>query len=259
MLPRPELARHVACLWVQVVGEQAIEQPVVPDACADIISIAGAAPVVVGPATRTERVVLPARTVIVGARLRPGSVGIALGLPAAELVDRDVALAAIWRPASGELADRLASGTVRDKLAALERALVDTVAPRVNDRLARAAVAWIARHPDAHVATLARELGISSRQLQRRMLAASGYAPKLLHRILRFQRLIVEMSRVAGAHASLAMLAAAAGYLDQAHMTREVRELAGVTPRVLLARRTAPVAMSEFFKTVDAEQRIVGG
>jgi hypothetical protein len=54
------------------------------------------------------------------------------------------------------------------------------------------------------------------------------------------------------------MLAAAAGYLDQAHMTREVRDLAGVTPGVLLSRRTAATAMSEFFKTVDADGRIVG-
>jgi methylphosphotriester-DNA--protein-cysteine methyltransferase len=76
-----------------------------------------------------------------------------------------------------------------------------------------------------------------------------------LHRILRFQRLLVGMHR---GRASLAMLAADAGYLDQPHMTREVGELAGTTPRSLMTRAIAPTAMSEFFKTVDAAVVMVG-
>jgi AraC-like DNA-binding protein len=50
--------------------------------------------------------------------------------------------------------------------------------------------------------------------------------------------------------ANLGSLALAAGYADQPHMTREVRELAGETPLSLLRRQWAPSAMSDFFKTV---------
>jgi catechol 2,3-dioxygenase-like lactoylglutathione lyase family enzyme len=51
--PPPELAGHVACLWYQRAGPERLVHRVVPDACADIISIASGAPFVVGPATRT--------------------------------------------------------------------------------------------------------------------------------------------------------------------------------------------------------------
>ena len=61
---------------------------------------------------------------------------------------------------------------------------------------------------------------------------------------------------------TLAMLALDAGYADQAHMTRDFRDLTGFTPRELLARPGADVgrwldeqeirarcALADFFKT----------
>jgi len=58
-----------------------------------------------------------------------------------------------------------------------------------------------------------------------------GYGPKTLHRVLRFRRFLagLESPRPAG----LSRLASAAGYADQAHLTREARELSGMTPRQL--------------------------
>ena len=254
-LSPPEALRgHLACLWVQVTDDTSVRHDVVPDACADIISIGGAAPIVVGPATRTVIAELPPRTMIVGARFRPGSASAALGVAMDELVDRDVALSDVWR-STNELSDGVAAGTIATRLAALERELTGRLAGRAVDRFARVAVDWLAGNPAAHVSALAGDLGIGERQLRRRIAAASGYAPKLLHRILRFQRLLVGMHR---GRSSLAMMAAEAGYLDQPHMTREVHELAGTTPRNLLARGVAPTAMSEFFKTVDRAAGIVG-
>ena len=248
LLPPPSIRRHVACLWVHV-ADASVTHAVVPDACADLISIAGGAPVVVGPATRVEHVELAAGTVIVGARFRPGSVATALGVDASELVDRDVALADVWGRPARELVARVEGGTIEAQLAAFEHALVARLANRHHDdALAAAAVAWLARHPGAHVAQLAREVGNSARQLQRRVSVATGYAPKLLHRILRFQRALV----VLGDHRmTLAGAAADAGFLDQAHLTREVRALAGATPRELAARSLDTTSMSDFFKTVD--------
>jgi AraC-like DNA-binding protein len=89
--------------------------------------------------------------------------------------------------------------------------------------------------PDAAgvVAALAARAGLSERQLHRRCLTAFGYGAKTLDRVLRLQRFLA-LGR-ANAAASLAELAAAAGYADQAHLGHDCRALAGATPTELLA------------------------
>jgi AraC-like DNA-binding protein len=86
------------------------------------------------------------------------------------------------------------------------------------------------------VSVVAAELGLSARQLQRRVSAAAGYGPKLLARVLRFQRL------QALAPATLLELALEAGYADQAHMTAEVGLLAGLSPVRFLKDRSPMAA-----------------
>jgi AraC-like DNA-binding protein len=78
------------------------------------------------------------------------------------------------------------------------------------------------------VAQIARELGISTRQLQRRFLAAVGMAPKRFVRVLRFARVwqLASMSP----RETWAGLAAAHGYSDQAHLVREFRAFGAEPP-----------------------------
>jgi AraC-like DNA-binding protein len=59
-----------------------------------------------------------------------------------------------------------------------------------------------------------------------------GYGPKTFQRVARFQRAVGELRR---AGAELARAAASAGYADQAHLTRESRRLAGLSPRELVS------------------------
>jgi AraC-like DNA-binding protein len=63
---------------------------------------------------------------------------------------------------------------------------------------------------------------------------------------MRFQRLLQLAST--GQSASLATLAFEAGYADQAHMTREFRQLAPDTPSRLLFRTTSALALSGWFE-----------
>jgi AraC-like DNA-binding protein len=81
---------------------------------------------------------------------------------------------------------------------------------------------------------LAASLFISERQPRRRCEAAVGLAPKLLHRILRFQRFIALAWTLERPSTQLARLAADAGYADQAHLTREAKRLEGRSPRAPL-------------------------
>ena len=74
----------------------------------------------------------------------------------------------------------------------------------------------------------AHAVGMSERNLHRDLVRWSGLAPKSLARILRMQRCLAALR---AGQAPLALLALRLGYADQAHMTRELKALAGVTPR----------------------------
>jgi AraC-like DNA-binding protein len=204
----------------------------VPDACVDLIW-AGERLTVAGPDTQSRVVTLPPGSRLVGVRLRPGAAGAVLGLPASEL--RDVspdAADVLGRDVAAALLDALAAGS--DPHALLLRA-VQLRGVREPDPLVRAAVVALGR-PRARVGPVAAELGVSARQLQRRVSDAVGYTPKMLARVLRFRRL------QALPPAPLVDRALDAGYADQAHMTAEVTRLAGVSPVRFLKDRTPTAA-----------------
>lgn len=204
---------------------------VLPDGCLDLMWIGGEL-VVAGPDTTAVRTDLPWGTEVAAVRFRPGAAPAVLGLPAAELRDRRVPVAELWGPAvARQLTERVDHAD--DRLAVLEAAVRDRLAgaPPV-DRVGSAVLAALsARRPVGEVADL---VGLSPRQLHRRCLAAFGYGPKTLDRVLRLQRLLA-LGR-GGRSANLAELAAAAGYADQAHLAHETRALAGTTPTDLLRR-----------------------
>jgi methylphosphotriester-DNA--protein-cysteine methyltransferase len=108
------------------------------------------------------------------------------------------------------------------------------------DRLVVALVEAVrgARPPGGPVSDLADRLGVSERQLHRRCTAAVGYGPKALDRVLRFRRFLHLVDSPVGPAGGLAGLAAAAGYADQSHLTRECVRLAGTTPARLVAVRS---------------------
>jgi AraC-like DNA-binding protein len=220
----PPLAGAVACLWSTVATGSG---PILPDACTDLIWIDGAGAFVAGPDTGPGQT---ARGLVTGVRLRAGHAAAVLGVPAAELRDKRVALDDVWGREGAELAARLEEAP---SVAARHALLAEAVARRAEppDPLALAAVAMLAAGPERRVSDLARELFVSERQLLRRVRAAVGYGPKTLARILRFQRLLALAQRDG---TSLADLALSTGYADQPHMTVEVTRLAGAPPTEVL-------------------------
>ena len=69
---------------------------------------------------------------------------------------------------------------------------------------------------------------LSSRQFRRRFSAAMGYGPAFYGRIARLARFVDLLDQHQGR--TLAELAAQAGFFDQAHLARDVRQLLGTTP-----------------------------
>jgi AraC-like DNA-binding protein len=217
----------VACTWEQVTATGQ-EQRIVPDACVDLIWAAERLSIA-GPDTQPRVVTLPPGSRLVGARLRPGAAGAVLGLPASELCDISAdASDVLGGDVAAALLDALMAGSDPHAL------LLHTVrlgGVREPDLLVRAAVVALGC-PRARVDSVAAELGVSARQLQRRVSDAVGYGPKMLARVLRFRRLQTLPP------APLVELALDAGYADQAHMTAEVTRLAGVSAVRFLKDRT---------------------
>jgi AraC-like DNA-binding protein len=219
------------CTWEQITAGGR-EQRIVPDACVDLIWV-GERLTIAGPDTKARVVDLAPGSRLVGVRLRPGAAAAVLGLPASEL--RDVspdAADVLGADAADVLLDALASG--QDPHALLLRA-VELRRAREPDPLVVAAVSALGR-PRARVGQVASEVGVSVRQLQRLIGDAVGYGPKMLSRVLRFRRLQTLPA------APLAELALDAGYADQAHMTTEVTQLAGLSPVRFLKDRTPTAA-----------------
>jgi AraC-like DNA-binding protein len=75
---------------------------------------------------------------------------------------------------------------------------------------------------------LTAELGCSNRHLVSRFHEQLGPAPKTVARLVRFQRAVASLTRTRGRR--FAEIAQACGYYDQAHLDRDFRELAGISP-----------------------------
>ena len=95
--------------------------------------------------------------------------------------------------------------------------------------------------------------GVSGPQLHRRFRMAVGYGPKMFQRIARLRRL----RALAASNASLSALAMDLGYADQAHMTREVATLAGISPAQLVAHAPVLQAVSDPFDVRNLQDRRV--
>jgi AraC-like DNA-binding protein len=225
----------VRCWWEQRVDERVdgYVQRVLPDACADVIVSADRSAIVVGPATEPVLPLLRGGERLRGLRIRTAAIGTVLGLPAHELRDLQMPLREVFPAAeAGRIADAVWRG--RPWPPALDRPPGDRRAEHAVRRLMRTGTP---------VADVAGEVGLSERQLRRLILARTGLDPRTLRRVARLQRFLTLSDRVralsdrAGSKRSLAELAASAGYADQAHLSREVRALSGLTPSALLAER----------------------
>ncbi|TYB92018.1 AraC family transcriptional regulator [Micromonospora sp. WP24] len=214
-------------LWTSVNPGDARTSRVLPDGCVDLLWSNRAGLVVAGPDRTAFLSVAAPGDRWVGLRLPPGVGPAVLGVPADELRDLRVPLAALWGDrAVAELAQRAAEApaSVLPRLVARRLREVGGADP-LGARVAAAAAGGVP------VGAIAAEVGLDARTLHRRSRHLFGYGPKTLARILRMRRALA----VARTGTPLAEVAAVCGYADQAHLTRDVRDLAGVPPSTLLA------------------------
>jgi AraC-like DNA-binding protein len=228
--PPSALRAAVECLWVRKrAGDASVR--VLPDGCVDVVWEAGRGAVVAGPDTTAKLIAAPAQGgARVGIRFLPGSGAAALRIDMGELRDQRVDAREVRR----DLADRLVGElAIEDVVRELLASAVGSVAARPPDAAVREAAARLS-DPRMNVEAVAAEVGLSERQLRRRFEATVGYGPKTLQRVLRFRRVLGAIDR---GETDLGRVAADTGYADQAHLTREIGRLAGLTPAALVRDR----------------------
>jgi AraC-like DNA-binding protein len=174
---------------------------------------------------------------VVGVHLRPGYAGLVLGVPPGELTDRHVDLEALWGRRARELRERIcAATTTHQRFAILEAEL----SSRLDQRHVHPAVPYaldaLAR-PQVPVRDIAKGASLSQRRLIELFTAAVGITPKRFGRIMRFHR---ATALVRSAAFDWTRIAHECGYYDQAHLIRDFRELAEVTPSDLMRASAHP-------------------
>jgi len=205
---------------------------VLPDGCVDILWRDGAL-FVVGPDRTAAHPQLAPGAQVLGARFRPGQASAALGIDLSDIVGQAVPLVEFNARWATQVAASIGDAAPEQRLQRLADCLQQNMtAAVVDEHTKRAHVLFAhAAKGDVSIDALATHLAMSPRTLRRFSQAQFGYGAKSLERILRLQRFL-RCSQAQPAH-SLAMLAAEAGYADQAHLSREARELSGLTASAL--------------------------
>ncbi|WP_229072537.1 helix-turn-helix domain-containing protein [Actinoplanes sp. DH11] len=164
--------------------------------------------------------------------LHPAGCRALLGLPAAELANRDVdAAAVLGERFVGETRERLAAVSGWPARFAVLDAMLGALltgaagCDRVNHAYRRLLLA------DVPIAALAGEVGWSARHLTDRFRAELGLRPKEAARVARFDR----ARRAVRPGMRLARVAAEHGYADQSHLVRDFQAFAGCSPTRWLA------------------------
>jgi AraC-like DNA-binding protein len=235
------LTPHVAAVWVHHVGPR--DEPYVhrsvPHGGIEVSCVLGDRLQVIGPRSQARAQTLAVGATVVGVRFEPWAGRALVGSPT-QLGDVDLPGEEVWGRAAEGVADRMAATDPWEAAAELQRWVTATVdfearRDRAIEHLVQACAAGELRS----VITAQRDLDISERQLRRRCHDVTGSSPAVILRVMRFQRFVALAQRAVataapGATRSLAAMAAACGYADHGHLTRECRRMTGEPPSTYL-------------------------
>lgn len=256
-LPRPDLAHIVKCVWNYESAANETEgrpERIVPDGNPELVVHYGhpfseftpdhgkrAQPRAFLMGQMTRPLALdPSQGApgIMGVRFHPAGVRAMVGAAMDEFTDDHLRVADLAPTDAARLVDRIACA----KSAAARAALMqDFVADRAaaHARFQDADVSrWTARLARANggltVTALAREAGLSPRQLERRFRDQVGVSPRLYANVVRF-RSVFDLLTGAG-KPDWTTLAISAGYFDQSHMIRDFQRFLGCSPTAFVTQ-----------------------
>ncbi len=241
--PAPLISTHIASYWGMTVASHVpANHPheLIPDGCVVVAcrSDAQGAPraSLVGPRAEPLTVSVNPGDRFWGVRFWPDSASALLHADPRTLRGKLVAplleppwLAGLTR-ALVACDDESSAARVAD-----EHLAAPVAAARPLDPIVRAAVvALVVTRGEIEIEELARDVGVSRRQLERRFGAAVGLTPKQFARIRRLRSALAHLLHPAPR--TWSEVAADVGYADHAHLTRDFTLLVGLTPSEIAER-----------------------
>jgi AraC-like DNA-binding protein len=240
-LPTPRLAMLVERFWLLEGHATGAPDAIIPDGRVELVFHYG------GPFWRHQPGVDPVRqpeSMLVGQmigpvvlephgllgvaaiRLRPAAARTLLGFSLDEVAGRFIDLDAIF-PSARTVRGRLAeAATDVERIRALEDWLSGFALPEPRLQIAAAVETIIRSGGRASIDGLTALTGVGLRQMERQFREEVGLGPKTFSRIVRLQAAL----RGIREGRPLSEVALSCGYYDQAHMTRDFRQLAAMSP-----------------------------
>lgn len=196
------------------------------------------ASVVSGPMTRPMRFAPAGAVEMIGVCFRAGGAYPFVRVPAWELTDVAAEVADLWT--IGRL-DGFFEGFgpngcgFHERISRLDRLFLSMLEKRSQEDDVMASVLRTieSKGGNIRIGALARSVGMSRRQLERKFKERVGMAPKQLCKNLRFKQMMVRLPQIG--KASWADTALACGYYDQSHMINDFKHFTGTSPAAYVA------------------------
>ena len=272
----PPLSDFVECVWTLSAPRRAAgapPEPIFPDGCVEVIvqlderarSLRDDGRLELQPSAfligplRGPLLLEPAGPMrTFGIRFRPGRAAPFLPFGVDRLAAVETAIEDAFGPAGSSLAEEIGNAsTDAERVEIAGRFLLRRLGLHRAGRPSRPVAAAVRRMlapGRVSISALARDSGWSVRQLERRFLSETGLTPRLLARIVRFQRVFRALG--GDPEADWVSVALECGYADQPHLIREFREFTGQTPAVF--ERAAPGLASRFVQPERLERFFAG-
>jgi AraC-like DNA-binding protein len=246
--PAPEsLRRHVRCLWYLKLGAAPERvDTVYPDGCCEIVAHRlaplhrldedgcwrpQARSLFVAQQRSAIRLSAHGDAECLGVRLQPAAYAVFPNTSVADLRDRVVDL----RELDADFAEWFYAAASKTDVEAAVAAVFELIGvrmPPIDERIEKAIDLLESTDGTLPIADLMSMCGMSERAFQAAFKSHVGLSAKEFARIRRLQATIRMLDT---ADSPVADLAAAGGFADQAHATREVRRITGTTPARLRA------------------------
>lgn len=204
-------------------------------------------PLLAGPYSRSFHIDPSESTAVVGVLFRPGAASLFFPVAAHELHNTDIALSDLNPGEADTLLNEVCSATGElAQFPVLERYLNRKLKTSVAIHPAvRYAVMQLSRDDGVRIRQLQLDTGLSHTRFIQLFHQHVGLTPKLFYRIRRFRTLLDRIDK--GMPVNWSEAAIDGGYFDQAHLIRDFRAFAGITP--LEYTRTKPYPSPTIPKT----------
>ncbi|MBI4472045.1 MAG: AraC family transcriptional regulator [Acidobacteria bacterium] len=241
--PSRMLRPYIECIWTLAGSTEhsgSEQQRILPDGCMELILHRGepfrrggerqARNFVVGQMMEPV-FVQPSNDIdVIGIRFQPGGAFPFFSLPMSELSNRFISLDLFWGATAAELEDRVrGAASTQEAIHAVILELEKRLKPVDGTTARMRRIAALQADELLPVRELARNAGLSERQIEREFKLVVGLTPKTFTRILRFQRVFEAMDN----GSRWVDIALECGYYDQSHLIADFRRFAGTTPSSL--------------------------